>query len=727
MQDISDIIDGLNAPQREAVTSPSRILRIIAGAGSGKTRVLVQRMLWLMFAEKVLPSGLLALTFTNKAAREMRGRLEEAMQRPMDGVRMGTFHHVCGRILRQHADRMNWPRGYVVMDSDDQLRMIKRMMRDSGWQYDGFDEKDMRNAINGLKEEGVRSAAMPIASNLDKLICEFYSDYETACIRQGRMDFAEMLLLTVELLQQHKDIRQGMHARYRAILIDEFQDTNALQFQFVQLMLGKDAKLFVVGDDDQSIYSWRGARIENILQLERYYPELETIRLEQNYRSTGIILAAANAVIANNANRLGKDLWTDDADGEKIALYPALDEYDEARWIAERIQHDRQTGGSCREHAVLYRTNALSRVLESIFMEYDIPYRVTGGLRFFERAEIKDALAYLRTVICPEDDGALERIINTPPRGIGEKTMNDLRALARQGGLPLWRLITDRTLLDRHFSARAANAMQNFARNILIMRDKILAEPTLQNALTTVCTDSGLLNQLESAKKDSSESRIDNLHALIDAGIHQDAQHPEPSLEHLTDFLADAALDAGENEASEGEDAVQLMTLHTAKGLEFLHVYIIGMEENIFPSRQSQYSEKLEEERRLAYVGITRAQKTLALSFAERRRYHGSDTYPEPSRFLQEIPPVHLDSIRPAAFSSILAESRHPKPARLDASNASGIKEGDLVEHPKFGEGCVLGFEGQGQSLRALVRFAGCGEKWLILEFAPLTVKGRLL
>ncbi|SUO95665.1 UvrD-helicase domain-containing protein [Suttonella ornithocola] len=726
MEDVSELLEGLNEAQREAVTSDVRIIRVIAGAGSGKTRVLVQRMLWLMKVEGYHPASLMALTFTNKAAREMRSRLEETLQYPLSTIRMGTFHHVCGRILRQHAERMNWSHEFVVMDSEDQLRLIKRLMREVNWQVQAVDAKLMRNIINAMKEDGIRANDMPTKTQQDILVRNFYSDYESACIRQGRMDFAEMLLLTVELLEQHQDIRESFHQRYRAILVDEFQDTNLLQFRFITLMLGKAARLFVVGDDDQSIYSWRGARVENILHLDQFYPDLETIRLEQNYRSTGNILIAANGLIANNNNRLGKNLWSADKEGELIRIYPAVNEYDEARYVAEQIQRWQEAGGRLKDCAILYRNNALSRVFEEVFIQNDLPYRVTGGLRFFERAEIKDALAYLRMVLFPDDDGALERIINVPARSIGEKTVADLRSLARQGNRSIWTILKDSETVQRHFSTRAISALNRFVELIEALQLKIQENPSVEFALQTIIQDSGLANMHEKSRKEDSESRKENLYELISAGRHCDAVDAD-NHQRISDFLNDAALDAGDREAEEGLDAVQLMTLHTAKGLEFLNVFLIGLEEGIFPGQHNQFGEKLEEERRLAYVGITRAQENLTLSFAERRRYQGSESYPSASRFIQEIPESLLEFVRPMLFDRLKASAKADNYALPKSQSDDPFGVGDLVVHPKFGEGCVMSFEGQGNSRRALINFSAHGEKWLILSYAKLTVKGQLV
>ena len=719
--DVSEILAGLNERQREAVTHPARALRIIAGAGSGKTRVLVQRMQWLMAVEDISPYGLLALTFTNKAAREMRQRLEAALERPLGQLWMGTFHGICHRILRRHATLLGWPEQFIIMDSDDQLRMVKRMMRARQWDENHIKPKALVWQINAWKEDGLRAADIPPNPHPTNIaVRDFYADYERLCRQQGTMDFAELLLLTVELFTHHADVLRNYQQRFQSILVDEFQDTNALQYRLVQQLSAGGAQLFVVGDDDQSIYGWRGARVENILQLERDFPSLATIRLEQNYRSTQTILDAANAVIAQNSQRLGKTLWSDGARGAAVRIYPAINEMDEARYICEQIQRWHADGGRYSESAILYRSNAQSRVFEEMLLQHRLPYRVYGGLRFFERAEIKDALAYLRLARYRDDDGAVERIINTPPRGIGQKTLTDLRQLAQQAGVPLWHVLTDDAQIARHFSARARNALREFTLLIEQIAAKLATEPSLKKALETVVHDTGLYAALESEGSEQAEARRENLDELINAGSYIDLS-TDPASDRIMDFLADAALDAGDGQAEEGSDSIQLMTLHSAKGLEFPNVYIVGMEEGLFPTQRAIESpDKLEEERRLAYVGMTRAERELTLCFAERRRFQGQDTYPQPSRFIHEIPAELTEAVRPMVYSGIskMRQSRVATPA--SATNDAPFPLGTTVRHPKFGEGCVLALEGSGEHRRILVNFTNAGEKWLVLAYAKL-------
>ena len=719
--DVSEILQGLNERQREAVTHPARAMRVIAGAGSGKTRVLVQRMQWLMAVEGVSPYGLLALTFTNKAAREMRQRLEAALQRPLGQLWMGTFHGICHRILRRHAPLMQWPEQFVIMDSDDQLRLVKRMMRARQWDEAVMKPKNMVWQINAYKEEGLRAEDVPPTPHPGELaIREFYHDYEKLCRQQGTMDFAELLLLTVELFTHHPEVLQNYQQRFQSVLVDEFQDTNALQYRLVQQLCAGGAQLFVVGDDDQSIYGWRGARVENILQLERDFPALATVRLEQNYRSTQTILDAANAVIAQNSNRLGKTLWSDGARGAAVRIYPAINEMDEARYVCEHIQRWHADGGRYDESAILYRSNAQSRVFEEMLLQHRLPYRVYGGLRFFERAEVKDALAYLRLARYRDDDGALERIINTPPRGIGQKTLADLRQHAQQHGASLWQILTNDTLINSHYPARAKNALCDFVRLIDDLAHKINHEPSLKKALEYTVHDSGLYAALEAEHSEQAEARRDNLDELINAGCYIDLT-TDPDSDRIMDFLADAALDAGDGQAEEGSDSIQLMTLHSAKGLEFPNVYIVGMEEGLFPTQRAIESpDKLEEERRLAYVGMTRAERELTLCFAERRRFQGQENYPQPSRFIHEIPEELTEAVRPMVYSGISKMRRMDSASPRTASPAAPYKLGDSVRHPKFGEGCVMALEGHGEHLRAQIHFAEAGEKWLVLAYAKL-------
>lgn len=716
--DISAILEGLNAAQREAVTTNAQTVRVIAGAGSGKTRVLVQRMQWLLLVENMSPYGLLALTFTNKAAREVSERLQEGLQRPLGQLWAGTFHGICHRILRRYAELMGWSRQFVIMDGQDQLMMVRRMMRARAWDEKLMNAKQLVWQINAYKEEGLRAGDVVVNNHpVEAAVREFYGDYERLCQQQATMDFAELLLLTVELLREHEGVCAEYRARFQALLVDEFQDTNKLQFEMVRLLCGAQAQLFVVGDDDQSIYGWRGARVENILSLEEVYPDLQTIRLEQNYRSTQTILDAANAVIAKNSQRLGKRLWSEGDKGSPVTIYPAVNEYDEARYVCEAIRRWQEAGGRYQDCAVLYRSNAQSRVFEELFLQYQVPYRVYGGLRFFERAEVKDALAYLRVARFADDDGAIERIINTPARGIGAKTLALLRGLAQMQGLSLWQAMQAEVLAQAQLSGRGYNAVQGFVQLINVLLERINATSSLKEALHIVVHDSGLYQMHEDSGKEQAAVRRENLDELINAGSYVDST-TEADSDRIMDFLANAALDAGDGQAQEGVDCVQLMTLHSAKGLEFPNVYIVGMEEDLFPSQRSiAVREKLEEERRLAYVGMTRAERELTLCFAERRRLMGNDTYPRPSRFIYEIPEALTEAVRPLVYAGI-SEARLQ--VRSLSEDSMPFKTGDMVKHRKFGEGCVLMLEGSGDHARALINFEQAGEKWLVLTYAKL-------
>lgn len=709
---IDTILSGLNAAQRDAVTTKERIVRVIAGAGSGKTRVLVQRMQWLMTVAGCMPYQLLALTFTNKAAQEMRQRLEQSAACSLNQLWMGTFHSICLRILRQYAELVGWEKSFIVIDSDDQLRLIKRLLQKNNWNEEILSAKAVQAQINAYKENGLRAADLPTsAPPLEIAVHHFYQEYEHITRQQGTMDFAELLLLTTELLAQHETVQQRFHQRFQAILIDEFQDTNTLQFKLVTQFCAPKTQLFVVGDDDQSIYGWRGAQIDHIVHLERYYPTVHTIRLEQNYRSTKTILAAANTVIAHNQTRLGKTLWSDGKHGEAIALYAAVNEYDEARYLVENIAQFHQHGGAYDQCAILYRSNALSRIYEEALIQKNIPYRIYGGLRFFERAEIKDALAYLRLLHYPDDDAALERIINQPPRGIGAKTMEDVRLLAQRVQCSLWRVITDDALLEQKCSARAQNALRQFRALIIKMTAFAERSDSLRDILKMVVDESGLYAALTNNNQEETENRRENLHELIAAGDYQSDQN-DADHDKIADFLAMASLDAGDKETN--AHGVQLMTLHSAKGLEFNRVYMVALEEGLFPNARSlENSAQLEEERRLAYVGITRAREQLTMSFAERRRYYGQDNYARPSRFLNEIPPELLNMVRPVLFNRT-----QPNDIQEDNPWETGV----CVQHAQFGTGVIQAVEGSGEHQRALVKFTTVGEKWLVLAYAKLKI-----
>ena len=720
--DVTPIIDPLNAAQREAVTAPTQPVLVLAGAGSGKTRVLVHRIAWLIQVEGVSPYSIMAVTFTNKAAGEMRGRIESLLGVPAGGLWVGTFHGLAHRLLRAHWQEAGLPQSFQIMDADDQLRMVKRVVRGLELDETRWPPKQAMWFINARKDEGQRPQHIPDTGDpYSRQMVRIYAAYEAACQRAGAVDFAELLLRALELLRDNASLLEHYRQRFRHILVDEFQDTNTLQYGWLRLLAGERNPIFAVGDDDQSIYGWRGARIENILSFTKDFPRALTVRLEQNYRSTQNILDAANALIENNDGRMGKNLWTDGARGEPIRLYTAFNEQDEARFVAERINEWVEQGNRRDEVAILYRSNAQSRVFEETFIGLGIPYRVYGGLRFFERAEIKDALAYLRLVANRRDDTSFDRVVNHPPRGLGERTVAQLRELARAEELPLW-AGAERLLEQDVLTARAANALRAFLAQIDAMAEAT-AGLSLAEQVEHVVAHSGLKDHYAKEKGEKGQARLDNLDELVTAasGFVPDPEAHE-HMDTLSAFLSHAALESGEGQGEAWEDCVQMMTLHASKGLEFPVVFLAGMEEGLFPHQMSlDEPGRLEEERRLCYVGITRARQRLYLTCAERRRLHGSERYNLPSQFIGEIPDNLLEEIRPR----INLSQPVYRPASHQVSEpppAPGLNVGQRVLHPKFGEGMVLDYEGQGSHARVQVSFTHAGDKWLVLAYANLQV-----
>ncbi len=713
--DVTDLLHGLNPQQREAVTAPPGNLLVLAGAGSGKTRVLVHRIAWLIRAEAVSPLGILAVTFTNKAAAEMRGRIERLLGMPAGALWVGTFHGIAHRLLRAHWQAARLPQNFQILDADDQQRLIKRVIRELELDETRWPARQAQWFINQAKDEGKRPHQLVSEDPTQAQLVDIYRAYQEACDQGGLVDFAELLLRAFELWQGHPDLLEHYRRRFRHILVDEFQDTNAIQYAWLRLLAGDSGHVFAVGDDDQSIYGWRGARADNLQRYQRDFPATRLVRLEQNYRSTGHILAAANGLIRHNSDRLGKELWTEAGEGEPVRLYTAFNELDEARFVVQRIRQWVEEGGARSECAVLYRSNAQSRVIEEALLAAAIPYRVYGGLRFFERAEIKDALAYLRLAAYRDDDPAFERVVNTPTRGVGERSLQTLRDLARARGTSLYqaaRLAIDEGLVNR----RAAGALADFLALIERLGEG-LREMPLEEALARVVNETGLKEHHGKEKGERGRARLENLDELIGAARAFEPEGPESELAPLDAFLAHAALEAGERQAGAGEDCVQLMTLHSAKGLEFPLVFITGMEEGLFPHELSlEEPGRLEEERRLCYVGMTRARRHLYLCHAERRRLYGRDTYALPSRFLDEIPSEHLEPVR-AGFQVTPAAS---VPARRD--DGTGLKVGQRVLHPKFGEGILVDVEGSGKNARVQVNFEDVGLKWLVLGYANLDV-----
>ncbi len=703
------ILDGLNDAQREAVTAPPSAILVLAGAGSGKTRVLTRRFAWVAATESLAPDRVVAVTFTNKAATEMRGRVEALLGYPAGNLWVGTFHGLCHRLLRRHADEANLPANFQILDSADQQRLLRRLIKAQGLDEKRWPARQIASIINRTKDEGRRLVDVTGGNDsYDRTLSQVLTAYDEACERAGLVDFAELILRTVRLFGNNPDVAGHYQKRFRHLLVDEFQDTNTVQYLWVRALAGDAMHPFVVGDDDQSIYGWRGARVENVKRFQHDYAPVHVIRLEQNYRSTGRILTAANAVIERNRNRLGKTLWTAGGEGTPIEIYAAGDERDEALHAITRIERWIAEGGSAQDAAILYRSNAQSRVFEETLIARGIPYRVYGGLRFFERAEIKDALAYLRLAVHRDDDTAFERIVNTPPRGIGERTLEAVRAHARIHRVSLWQASRALAQGEDALNARARNALGSF----LELAERLaggVAERELGGAMDYLVAASGLVAHHGGDGGELAEARLENLTELVTAASEFT---PDPDLEPTEAFLAQAALEAGDTQAGEWSNAVKLMTLHSAKGLEFPVVIIAGMEEGLFPHQKSSEAPAgLEEERRLFYVGMTRARQQLVLSWAERRHIHGQLLYARPSRFLEELPDGSYEQTGPR---------RMTRSGGMPSAN--DLELGRRVRHATFGEGIVLDHEGEGARLRIKIAFEDVGVKWLVASFANLEV-----
>jgi DNA helicase II / ATP-dependent DNA helicase PcrA len=722
--DVSHLLDALNPAQREAVSAPPGHYLVLAGAGSGKTRVLTHRIAWLHEVFGVPTHGILAVTFTNKAAAEMRQRVDAQLGGGTRGMWIGTFHGLAHRLLRLHWQEARLPEGFQVLDSDDQLRLVKRVVQALELDDSRFPPRQIAWWINAQKDEGRRPEHLQPDANDQwaDVMRRCYAAYQERCDRAGLVDFAELLLRAHELLRDNPALLAHYRHRFGEILVDEFQDTNAIQYGFVRLLAGDGGKVFVVGDDDQSIYGWRGAKVENVQRFLKDFPGAQTIKLEQNYRSSANILDAANAVIAHNPERLGKKLWTDSGSGEPVDLYAAYNEIDEARFVVERLRQWVRDGGSHGEVAILYRSNAQSRAFEEALLSEQVPYRVYGGQRFFERAEIKDTLAYLRLVANRADDAAFERAVNTPTRGIGERTLDEVRRRARADGAPL--MVAARWLASEPvLAARARNALAGFIALIDGLEVDV-AEMPLPEKIDHVLARSGLREHYARESKGQLDSRTENLDELVSVASRftRNDEEDAAAMPELVAFLSYASLEAGEGQAQAGEDGVQLMTLHSAKGLEFPLVFLAGLEEGLFPNAKSiEESGRLEEERRLAYVGITRAREKLVLSYAEARRIHGQEMYGIPSRFLREIPPALLHEVRPKVQVSRPMGGAAPRRNFGHAAiEAPALPLGANVRHATFGTGVVTDFEGSGAHARVQVNFDEAGSKWLVLAYANL-------
>ncbi len=728
--DVSHLLDNLNDAQRHAVAAAPGPMLVLAGAGSGKTRVLTHRIAWLVQTQGVSPQAILAVTFTNKAAHEMRGRIEAMLGFSVSGMWVGTFHGLSHRLLRAHFREAGLPQNFQILDSDDQFRLIRRVLKNLEFDEAYWPPRQAQWFINGHKEAGRRPQHLGAADDpQSRQWARVYQAYEDACRRAGLVDFGELLLRAYELLRDDVRLRAHYQSRFGHVLVDEFQDTNAIQYSWLKLFAGANDNLVVVGDDDQSIYGWRGAMVENILRFEKDHPGTVLIRLEQNYRSTATILDAANSVIRNNAGRLGKDLWTQGAKGAPVRIYGAYHDLDEARFVVDRIESWVAAGRRRSEVAVLYRSNAQSRVFEETLVNAAVPYRVYGGLRFFERAEIKDALAYLRLIASRHDDPSFERVANVPTRGVGGRTLEALRVHARAQSLSLWDAATELTAATG-LGSRAIKALRAFM-NLIEQMAAGTEGNSLANQIEQMLRLSGLMDFHRNDKSEKAEMRVENLEELVNAA--RNYRHDEGTgLDPLSSFLAHAALEAGEGEAESWEDCVQLMSLHSAKGLEFPLVFLTGMEEGLFPHQRSlQEPGRLEEERRLCYVGMTRAMSELYLTYAEVRRLYGSEHYTSPSRFLAEIPQNLTEEIR----AQPVTDWRHrvaaapagewggPGPVQEEpgtATSGRALRLGGRVHHDKFGEGVVLNVEGRGEHTRVHVNFQDTGAKWLVAAYANL-------
>ena len=719
--DVSEIFETLNEPQRKAVTSEAQSLLVLAGAGSGKTRVIAHRVAWLIKAQNVNPHSILTVTFTNKASREMRGRIEDIVQEEMGNFWCGTFHGISHRLLRTHWEEAGLRKEFSILDSEDQHRVIKRVVKSMGLDDTKWPPRQIQWFINKQKDECLRSKDVEVTDDYftEKMV-EIYKVYEELCERESLVDFGELLLRVYVLLKTNDQVLRHYQRRFSHILVDEFQDTNEVQYQFLKMLAASGSNFIAVGDDDQSIYGWRGAKSENINRFTNDYKNTEIIRLEQNYRSTSVILNAANEVIKNNQGRLGKELWTDQKEGEPISVYSAYNEDDEARFVVGSIQNWVAQGRNLDEVAILYRSNAQSRVLEEAILRESLPYKIYGGLRFYERAEIKNAMSYLKLVYGREDDAAFERVINIPPRGIGVKTIEVIRSKAMEGKTSLWKACQE--LLDNDgFTSRAAQSIEGFM-NSFDTLESDTKDLQLWEIVDITIERSGLIEYHKKEAGEKGRTRVENLSELVGA-----AKDFEPdSFDELDEsslkmFIDHAALDAGETQASEHELAIQLMTLHSAKGLEFPLVFITGFEEGLFPHKLSiEDPNQLQEERRLCYVGMTRSMEKLFVTHAEMRNLYGSESFNPASRFLREIPEELTVEVRTGGNVSRSSNSKL-KGSRINGEvPETEFKLGQRVLHESFGEGVILNYEGEGSNARVEVNFDSSETKWLMVTYAKL-------
>jgi DNA helicase II / ATP-dependent DNA helicase PcrA len=735
MQSQDTLLTGLNNKQLEAVTLPHQSALILAGAGSGKTRVLTTRIAWLIQTGQISPMGLMAVTFTNKAAKEMLTRLTSMLPINTRGMWVGTFHGLCNRLLRAHYRETGLPSTFQILDAADQLSSIKRLMKLMNVDEEKFVPKQVQGYINSCKEEGLRANKVDAYDAHSQKLREIYEEYDKQCNREGVADFAELLLRCYELLERDAHIRNHYQSRFQYILVDEFQDTNKLQYQWLKLLAGQSNCMFAVGDDDQSIYGFRGARVGNMHDFERDFNVQNVVKLEENYRSHSNILDAANAIIANNNNRLGKNLWTSAGAGEPVRIYEAYNDTDEAQFIVEEVKMLQSEGSALADIALLYRSNAQSRILEHALFSANLPYRVYGGLRFFERAEIKHALAYMRLIANANDDTALLRVINFPSRGIGARSLEQLQEGARQNECSLWQAAINKVGNGKI----GGKGIEGFVALIREMTDQAYGI-TLAEVAELATTLSGLKAHYQNDKE--GEDRIENLEELVTAAVaftnqefgnhnnvDSDGDTSAPQ-DLMTQFLTHASLEAGDHQATVGYDALQLMTVHAAKGLEFKAVFISGLEEGLCPHEQSaSEAGGLEEERRLMYVAVTRARQRLYLSHAQSRMLHGQVRYGIPSRFLDEIPEKLLKRLNSKPVQKSGANygqnysqntAQNNSISQPSAQNSYPYKIGSSVRHSKFGEGVVVTYEGSGANLVIKINFGNNGLKTLAMEYAKL-------
>ena len=720
--DVSHILESLNEDQRNAVTSEKQHLLVLAGAGSGKTRVLVHKIAWEVEALGRNPSAIMAVTFTNKAANEMRSRIEELLQSPILDSWVGTFHGLSHKLLKRFHKEAELSSGFTILDSDDQLRIVKRISKELSLDEATWPARQSQWQINSWKDDGLRSKDVDEKGDFySETVNKIYKEYEKVCKNDDLVDFGELLLKSYEMLVASPSVKTFFQSRFRSILIDEFQDTNTIQYKWLREIASEDANVTAVGDDDQSIYGWRGAKVEHVNSFTEDYKNTEIVRLEQNYRSTNVILNAANALIDNNKDRLGKNLWTEKLEGEQIVLYQAYNEQDEARFVADVLKDWMNKGGAYEETAVLYRSNAQSRAIEEALLRISIPYRIYGGLRFYDRLEIKNAIAYLKIIFNNNDNPSFERSISNPTRGVGEKTLGKIRQTAQKYNISY--IKASAKLIDEgSISGRGGSGLRDYLEFVAGCKS-FIEDNSLSDLMELIIKESGLYSYHAKEAGEKGKTRTENLEELITAtkNFEQSVKEDKTNTEIAENYLDVISLDAGDRQATEHDDAAQLMTMHSAKGLEFKLVLLTGLEESLFPhGRSMESASQLEEERRLCYVAITRAMEKLYITHAESRRLHGNDIFNPPSRFLREIPKDLIDEIRPRAQTNIPYNRKDFNETKAEFEEEIGIALGQKVKHKKFGEGIVLNYEGSGDSARVQVNFDDSGTKWLVMAYANL-------